>query len=258
MEKTKKIKTAVILAGGKGERLYPLTKETPKVLIEIGGKPIIEHQILLLKKQGIKEIWIMLGYLGDKVREYLRDGKRLGVNLHYEQEKKLLGTAGALIQLKGKIKDDFLVLSGDVMLNLDFQRFINYHLQKKESLASFAVHPTDHPKDSDLVEIDGQGRILSLSKRPHQEKKESGNISIASVFIFSPDIFRYINQKRKFDIEKNVLPLILKSGEKTYGYLTPEYIKDMGTPERLERVRKDYLSGKIRKFNWREEKIYGV
>ncbi len=252
----RKIKTAVILAGGKGRRLYPLTRDIPKVLIEVGGKPIIEHQILLLKEQGIKDIYILLGYLGEKIREYLKDGRKLGVKICYKQEKKLLGTAGALIQLKDKIKEDFLVLSGDVMLNFDFPKFINHHRQKKDSIASFAVHASDHPKDSDLVKIDGNGRIISLFKRPHSRGAELENLSIASVFIFSPDIFRYINQKRKFDIEKDVLPLILKSRGRSYGYFTPEYIKDMGTPERLRQVRKDYALGKIKKFNWIKEKTY--
>lgn len=243
-----KIDKAIILAGGKGERLYPLTRDIPKPLIQIGGKPIIEHQIQLLKEQGIKEIWILLGYLGDKIRDYLKDGRKWDAEICYEQEKKPLGTAGALLQMKDKIGEDFLVLSGDVMLGFDFQRFMNYHLGKKESLASFAIHETDHPQDSDLVKIDEEGRILALLKRPHLEGKDLLNISIASIFIFSPKIFQYINQKRKFDIEKDMLPVILKSKDKAYGYLTQDYIKDMGTPERLEKVRQDYFLGKIKKF----------
>ncbi|MDO8743405.1 MAG: nucleotidyltransferase family protein, partial [Candidatus Azambacteria bacterium] len=242
------VKKTVILAGGKGERLHPLTKDVPKSLIKIGGKPIIEHQIQLLEEQGIKEIWLLLGYMGEKIKNYLKDGRKWNVEIHYEQEKKPLGTAGALLQLTDKIKEDFLVLSGDVMLNLNFRKFMNYHLGKENNLASFAVHSTDHPQDSDLVEIDEDGRILNLFKRPHSEGKKLGNTSIASVFVFSPGVFNYIDREKKVDIEKDMLPLILKSKDKTYGYLTQEYIKDMGTLERLEKVRQDYFLGKIQKI----------
>lgn len=248
MNMQKTIKKAVILAGGKGERLYPLTKDIPKPLIKIGGKTVIEHQILLLREQGIKDIWVLLGYLGDKIKDYLKNGKKWKVDIHYKQEEKPLGTAGALLQLSGKLQEDFLALSGDLILNLNLQKFIDYHLKQKDSVASFAVHETDHPKDSDLVEIDEEGRIIALLNRPHPKKRKLGNISIASAFIFSPRIFDYIIRERKFDIEKDMLPLILKSKDKTYGYLTQEYIKDMGTPERLEKVRQDYFLGKIKKF----------
>ena len=232
MEKTKKIKTLIILAGGKGERLYPLTKETPKPLIKIGEKPIIEHQILLLKEYGIKEIWLLLGYLGDRIREYFGNGKKWKVNIHYHQEEKLLGTAGALKTIEREIKGDFLVFSGDVMMDFDLKRFINYHCQKK-GIASIVVHPSDHPLDSDLVEVDDTERIINFLIRPHLEGKILPDLSIASVFIFSPEIFQYIPKKKKSDIEKDILPLILKSKDKIYGYNSLEYFKDIGTPERL-------------------------
>jgi len=221
---------AVILAGGKGTRLAKLTKNTPKPLIKVGGKPVIEHQVLLLREYGIKEIWILSGFLGDKIKEYFQNGKKLDVNIHYCKEKKLLGTAGALLQLENEIKEDFLVFSGDVMLNFDLKRFIKYHHQKN-GIASIIVHPNDHPIDSDLVEVDKEGQIISLLKRPHASGLTFRNLSIASVYIFSPKIFKYIPIKIKSDIEKDILPLILKSKAKIYAYNSPEYFKDIGTPK---------------------------
>ena len=239
---------AVILAGGKGTRLAKLTKNTPKPLIKVGGKPVIEHQILLLRKYGIKEIWILSGYLGKKIREYLQDGKKWKVKIHYYQEEKPLGTAGALKVLENEIKEDFLVFSGDVIIDFDLKRFINYHCQKK-GIASIVVHPNDHPFDSDLVEVNKEGQIISLLKRPHSHGLTFRNLSIASAYIFSPKIFKYIPIKIKSDIEKDIFPLILKSKAKIYAYNSPEYFKDIGTPERLLKARKDYALGKIKKLN---------
>ncbi len=240
---------AVILAGGKGVRLAHLIKNIPKPLIKIDGKPVIEHQIILLREYGIKEIYILSGYLGGKIKEYLQDGKKWGVNIHHYQEEKPLGTAGALKTLGNEIKEDFLVLSGDIMLDFDIKRFISWHKQKKEAIASIIVHPNDHPFDSDLVEIDNTGRIISLLKRPHPPGIIFRNLSIASIYIFSPDILKYITTGVKSDIEKHLFPLILKSKQKIYAYNTPEYFKDMGTQERLIKVEQDYTSGKTKKLN---------
>ena len=121
---------AVIIAGGKGTRLASLSKETPKVLIKIGNKPVIEHQILLLKKYGVSDIHLLLGHLGSQIKNYLGDGEKWGVKIHYYQEEKPLGTAGALLQLKNKIKKDFLFLSGDIMMDFDVKRFISWHKKK--------------------------------------------------------------------------------------------------------------------------------
>ncbi len=245
---------AVILAGGKGKRLGSLGKKIPKPLIKIGDKPILEHQIMLLRKYGIRDIWLPLGYLGNQIREYFGDGRKWQVNISYHQEEKPLGTAGAIKTLEKKIKEDFLVLSGDVMLNFDIGRFINYHRQKKEKIGSIVVHPNDHPFDSDLVEVDKTGRITSLLIRPHRSGATFRNLSIASVFIFSSKIFKYITSQKKSDIEKNILPLILKAKQKIYAYNTPEYLKDIGTPERLKKVKQDYASGKIKRLNLKNKR----
>jgi len=244
---------AAILAGGKGTRLAKLIKNTPKPLIKIGGKPITEHQILLLKEHGIKEIWLLLGYFGDSIRQYFGNGGKWDVNIHYCQEKKPLGTAGALKVLEDEIKEDFLVFSGDIIMNFDLKRFIKYHRQKK-GIASIIVHPNDHPFDSDLVEVDKEGQIISLLKRPHPPELTFRNLSIASIYIFSPKIFKYIPLKIKSDIEKDILSLILKSKAKIYTYNSPEYFKDIGTPERLFKARRDYAQGKIKRLNLKQER----
>ncbi|KKQ68425.1 MAG: hypothetical protein A2626_00680 [Candidatus Nealsonbacteria bacterium RIFCSPHIGHO2_01_FULL_38_55] len=253
---------AAIIAGGKGTRLASLAKDTAKALIKIGGKPVIEHQILLLKEYGIRDIWVLLGYLGEQVRDYLQTGEKWDVNIHYYQEAEPLGTAGALKQLEGEFKEDFLALSGDIMMDFDVKRFIDSHNQRKFALAKTAAggvsliitHPNDHPFDSDLVEVDSAGQIASLLRRPHSSGIIFRNLSIASVFIFPPEIFKHIPAGKKCDIEKDILPVVLEFGNKIYSYSTPEYLKDMGTPERLAKVEQDFFSGKIKRLNLKNKR----
>jgi len=244
---------AVILAGGRGERLLPLTKAIPKPLIKIGNRLLIEHQILLLEKYGIKEIFVLAGYLGSQIENYVQNGRRWNVKINCLLEGRPLGTAGALKTLENKIKEDFLVFSGDVMIDFDIGRFIRWH-EKKKGTASIIVHPNDHPFDSDLVETDKEGRIISLLRRPHRPGLTFHNLSIASGYIFSPEIFSFIPKGRKTDIEKDVLPELLKLKKKIYAYNTPEYFKDMGTPERLKAVRQDCATGKVKKLNLKNKR----
>lgn len=246
------IKTAVILAGGKGTRLAEVTKNTPKALVEIGGVSVLEHQINFLRENGVKKVWILLGYFAKEIQDFI-ETKEWDVAVRYKHEQEPLGTAGAIQQLAQELQEDFLILSGDIMVNFDLLRVWNWH-KEKGGIMSLAVHPNDHPFDSDLVEIDAEGKVLSLLRRPHEEGKTFRNLSIASVYIFSPKIFEYIPEGKKNDIEKDILPVLLEARENIYAYNTPEYIKDMGTPDRLEEVRKDYVSGRIKKMNLKNQR----
>jgi NDP-sugar pyrophosphorylase family protein len=182
-----------------------------------------------------------LGYLGSQIEDYFGDGKKWGVAIHCHYEQSPLGRTGALLQIQENLKEDFLFLSGDVMMDFDVKKFIDWHQDKKDTIASVVVHPSDHPLDSDLVEANAESRITSLLLKPHTQQVNVQNLGIASVFIFSPKMFSYIPKNMKSDFEKDVLPIVLKSSENVYAYKTSEYIKDMGTPERLEKVRKEYL-----------------
>jgi len=246
------MKTAVIVAGGKGTRLASIAKDTPKALISIGEFSVLEHQIRLLQAYDVKHVWLLLGVHGDKIQEFIKT-KQWNLSVETIQESQPLGTAGALKQLDGELSEDFLVLSGDIMLNMDLSRLMKWH-EEKGGILSLVVHPNDHPFDSDLVEINTEGKVLSLLQRPHKEGKTFRNLSIASVYMVSPKIFDYIREGEKSDIEKDLLPVLLEKEEHVYAYNTPEYIKDMGTPERLEQVRRDYESGKIQKMSLKNER----
>ncbi len=258
------IKTAVILAGGKGTRLKPITDTIPKPMVEICGKPILEHQILILKKYGITDIYITVGYLGEKIEAYFGDGEAFGINIHYIYESMPLGTSGAVKYLEGIIDNDFLVIYGDVFFNIKLDELICFHYRcsvssKNKFEGTIVVHPSDHPYDSDLLEIDDDYRIKSIINKPHNEVV-CANLGNAGIYLLTPAIFNYIpeNQsseekrdlKKTFvnnlsDFMKDIFPKVLCDNRDIYAYKTAEYLKDMGSHERLDKVTKDLKNGKI-------------
>lgn len=246
------ITKAVIIAGGKGTRLAPVAKDTPKALVEIGGISVLEHQVLLLKRYGIKEVWVLLGFGAHQIQKVVQN-KEWGVEVHMKKEENPLGTAGALKQLDGEIQEDFFALSGDIMFDMDLNRLAEWH-EKKGGILTLVVHASSHPFDSELVEVDEEGKVTALLHRPHEQGTLFRNLCVASIRVFSPRVFEYIPEEEKTNIEKHIIPLLLEAAEEVYAYNTPEYIKDMGTPERLEQVRKDYASGKIVRLSLTHER----
>lgn len=241
---------AVILAGGKGTRLR--TQDVPKPMIKIGDKPILEHQILLLKKHGIVDIIIITQHLHNVIEEHFGTGKKIGVNIIYFQEKTPLGTTGGIKEIEDLLTSDFIVLYGDIMLDIDFKRFIEFHKNKK-SEATLLLHPNDHPFDSDLVEIDNNCRITCFYPKPHKEGVYYRNLVNAGAYIFSPKIIKHIKKGIKEDFGRDLFPRIVDK-IKMHGLNSAEYAKDVGTPERLEEVRKDFSSGKINKLNFQNKR----
>ncbi|MCQ2739238.1 MAG: HAD-IIIA family hydrolase [bacterium] len=237
---------AVIIAGGKGTRLG--MNDIPKPMVEIDGKPLLQHQIELAKRFGINEFFIMSGYLSEVIINYFGTGEKFGVKIHHVVEPYPLGTAGCLKLLQGKLKDRFIVFYGDVVMDFDINEFINYDNKYKE-LGTAIVHPNDHPYDSDLLEINEKNCIINIMPKPHNDGNYYSNLVNAALYIFSPKIFDYIDKDVMQDIGKDILPKILKSDDKIIAYKTAEYIKDMGTLDRFEKVKQDYFSGKIARLN---------
>ncbi|MEM3585181.1 MAG: HAD-IIIA family hydrolase [Candidatus Woesearchaeota archaeon] len=238
---------AVIPCGGKGTRLGSISAEIPKPMIRIGDKPVLEHQIELLKRYGIRDIIMLTGHLAEQIESYFKDGKRFGVNIEYYREQVPLGTTGGLKEIEKKLNSDFLLLYGDVMVNMNLKRLIEYHFTKN-GIATLVVHPNDHPHDSDLLETDENGRIIAIHPKPHDPEKWYHNLVSAALYVLSPKILDYIEKGVKADFGKDIFPKIIDR-EPIYAYRTAEYLKDMGTPERLEQVRRDYSSGRIERLN---------
>ena len=238
----------VIIAGGQGTRIASVNSEIPKAMIPVCGKPIIEHEVDLCKRYGFTDFLFIIGHMGDQISSFFGDGSKWGVNIEYYQEIQPLGTAGALGYLKDKLTEDFFIFYGDTIVDFDMPAMLKYH-QDKNADATLFLHPNDHPYDSDIVELDAEGKVLRFDNKPHPDDFVSKNIVNAALFIFSPKILTQIEVGVKSHIEKNVLPKCLAAGMNLFGYISFEYIKDMGTPERYYAVCDDVKSCKVARLN---------
>ncbi len=239
---------AVIIAGGQGKRMGALTENTPKPMIALAGKPILQHQIEMLARGGLNQVIILSGYKGEVIKNYFGDRSAYRVNIQYIREDAPLGTAGAVKQLEDTLTDDFLVLYGDIMLDIDLDSFVSFHLNKKSS-ATIVVHPNDHPADSDLLDIDDECKVTAFYSKPHDKHKFYRNLVNAGLFILSPQIFKYIPENTFSDFGKDIFPKLIEKGEPIYAYGSAEYIKDVGTIERLKEVERDVIEGRVAKLN---------
>jgi mannose-1-phosphate guanylyltransferase/phosphomannomutase len=233
---------AVIQAGGKGTRLQELThNRIPKPMLEMNGKPMLEWQIEALVQYEIKDIIIIVGYLGEKIQEYFRDGSRWGVNISYIQEERPLGSAGALYYLKNKICKDILYIFGDIMFDIDWQRFIDFHNEKK-ALATLLVHPNSHPYDSDLVELDEDDKVVAFKPKSSERKEYFDNCVNGGIYIFKHGILDILDNESYSDLEKDILSMMVPK-DQVYGYKSSEYVKDAGTPKRFNLVSEQQKKG---------------
>ena len=254
------------MAGGKGTRIASVRNDVPKPMINICGKPILEHQIDNLKACGLTDIILVIGYLGDKIKEYFGDGSKFGVNIEYFVEDHPLGTAGALFKMP-QLTEDFLLLCGDVIIDVDFNRFIAFHKEHK-AWASLVAHPNGHPYDSSLLvtEIDAPKIVGGMPEDTYRvirwmakedERTYYKNRVNAGIELISPELLkvtmknfvpRHPETPDKIDLDRDVLKPNIPSG-KIFAYDTPEYIKDMGTPDRFYETEKDIESGKVHARN---------
>lgn len=232
----------VILAGGKGTRLKQYTENIPKPMVKIFDKTMLEYQFDNLKKYGLTDIVISIGHLGHKIKEYYKDGSKFGVSIKYINEEEPMGTGGALYYLKNIIKDDFILLFGDIFLNIDWDRFIKFH-EKNKGIGTFLVHPNNHPYDSDLIYKDSNNKITSINFK-NTKRDLYNNLVKSGVHILSPDIFKYVKFLKKQDFEKQIICNAIENEEKFFAYKTSEYVKDMGTINRLQQLEQD-LKNKI-------------
>jgi len=240
----------VIMAGGKGTRAAAIASDIPKPMIPICGKPILEYQIDCLKKNGLTEIIIVIGHLGNHIKEYFGDGGRFGCNISYFTETEPLGTAGALYKLEN-LSDNFILLNGDVIFDIDFNRMIFFH-HKKKSWATLAVHPNSHPFDSALI-ITNSGNQVTGWLNKEDERTFYKNQVNAGVHILSTDFLKNCPQSwpqalEKIDLDRDMLKPSIPCG-RIFAYCTPEYIKDMGTPERYAQVSSDIENGILKSKN---------
>lgn len=256
---------AVIMAGGMGTRIKSVRSDVPKPMIEICGKPILQHQIENLKAFGLTDITIVAGHLGNVIKDYFKGGSDFGVKIDYFTEETPLGTAGALFKMS--LAEDFLLLCGDVIFDIDFNRFIKFH-SEHEAWASLMAHPNGHPYDSSLLVTEilppqEKGGLPVETNRitnwlsTEDERLYCRNLVNAGIEIISPELLHEAKKNfvshhpetpDKIDLDRDVLKPNIRSG-KIFAYHTTEYIKDMGTPERYQETESDMKNGKVHARN---------
>ncbi len=235
------------MAGGQGTRLKEITGgELPKPMIKICSKPILEHQVENLKRYGIKDFIFIVGYKSEVIKDYFGDGSSFDVHIDYIVEETPLGTAGALFYLKEE-KEDFILLFGDLMVDIAWDRFINFHKNKKAAVSLFA-HPNSHPFDSDLINKDEHDVLLGFDSKHNVRNYFYSNLVNAGLYIVAPKALECMKEIKKMDFEKDFLTSLIPS-KQVYVYRSSEYVKDIGTPERYYSVSKDYEDGIIAKKN---------
>ena len=237
---------AVIMAGGKGTRVASVNQMVPKPMLTIGGKPVLLHQVECLRRQGILDITMAIGHLGTQIMGFFGTGEQFGVKITYLQEETPLGTAGALYYLKGRITDDFLLINGDLIFDVDFARLILFH-KSRQSLVTLLVHPNDHPYDSGIILADTNGKVNGWQTK-EEERGWYQNCTNAGIHVMSPQVLEQMKMPEKMDLDREILKPLLSSG-RVYAYRTPEYAKDMGTPERIEQVERDLQTGLVQRKN---------
>lgn len=233
----------VFMAGGKGTRIASVSSEIPKPMIPIDGKPVLEHEIECLREQGFLDFIVTVGHLGNVIMDYFGDGSKLGVRIKYYIEKEPLGNAGALFKLKEELTEDFLLLNADVLFNVVFERFVECH-KKSGALVTLFTHPNDHPYDSGLIVTNEMGEVINWLANEDKRDKFYKNRVNAGLHIISPEILSMPMMDSKVDLDRHILKPLAGTG-KMYVYDSSEYVKDMGTPERLEEVRADFSRGLV-------------
>ena len=246
----KNIDVAVIMAGGKGSRLRSITNdEIPKPMVPVDGKPLLEYQVEKLKTYGIKKIVMIVGHLGEKIVDHFKDGKNFGVEIDYIFEKEPLGTAGAFYYLKDKIDaKDFMLVFGDVFFDMDFDRMEDFHF-KNSALTTLLAHPNGHPYDSDLIRMDDKGRVIGFDSKHNVRDYWYDNMVNAGMYIINRKLLDLVKEPVKTDFEKDILANQVKIGANIYAYHTPEYVKDVGTVDRINATVEELKSGLIQSKN---------
>jgi NDP-sugar pyrophosphorylase family protein len=225
---------AVIMAGGKGTRLYPITANLPKPMIRVAGRSILERLVLHLVGFGIRRFFISIGDQGHLIEAHFGDGSRWGMRFSYSVEAEPRGTAGAVLDLAPP--GDLLVVYGDLYVAMDCRKLLDFHAARPGA-ATLVVCRTDHPRDSDLVDLDGE-RVKRFYRA--RDAEPCGDLALAAVWVLRPELLKAVPRKGPSDFGRDIFPRALAAGMRLNGYVTGETVVDVGTPERRDRFLKNY------------------
>lgn len=235
---------AVIMAGGEGTRLRPLTCGRPKPMVPVVNKPVMEHIAGLLKKHGFEETAVTLQYMPDLIMEYFGDGSRYGVKMRYFIEEKPLGTAGSVKNAEKFLDDTFLVISGDALTDIDLTKAVEFH-RSRGAVATLVLKKVGIPLEYGVVVTDENGRIVRFLEKPGWGEVFSDTVN-TGIYILSPEIFGYMKKNEKFDFSKDLFPVLLKEGRPMFGYITDDYWCDIGDISAYMQSHIDIMNGKVK------------
>ena len=236
---------AVILAGGKGSRLAERLNGLPKPLIVVGGKPLLQRQIEHLKSAGIKKILILVNHKKECIEEFIIENNSFELDIKLIDDGKPKGTGGALFSVLDHLDEKFLTVYGDTLFNININKFSQYHDSYIESNLTLLVHPNDHPEDSDLIKVDENNSVISFHSYPHSSNEYLPNIVNAAMYVINKNVMQKFQAQiiSPCDLAKDVFPLMLAGGESIKVYNSPEYIKDIGSPSRLDKANDHIKTG---------------
>ena len=234
---------AILLAGGKGSRLRPLTMHTPKPIVPIFNRPFLHYQIDLLRRvPEIDEIILSLNYQPQRIEEILGDGSALGVTMRYVVEPAPLGTAGAVKYASGNLAESVVVFNGDVLTQIDLAAVIRLHRQR-EARATIVLTPVENPSAYGLVETDPEGNVRRFVEKPGADRITTNHIN-AGIYVLEPDSFDRIPSDVPWSIERSYFPSLVERGDTFVAYTYDGYWIDIGTPEKYTQVHRDIMDGR--------------
>lgn len=234
---------AVVMAGGEGSRLRPLTIERPKPMVPLVNKSCMAHIIELLKKHGITEIIVTVQYLANVIQETFGDGESHGVKMHYSFEDTPLGTAGSVKNAQAFLDDTFLIISGDALTDIDLTAVINYHKERK-AMATLTLYRVASPLDFGVVITDAEGHIRQFLEKPSWGQVFSDTIN-TGIYVLEPQALDYFEHGQPYDFSQQLFPMMLEKGDPIYGYVAGGYWTDIGSIQEYMRANADILNGKV-------------
>jgi len=235
---------AVVMAGGEGTRLRPLTSNQPKPMVPIVGKPCMEHIVELLKLHGLEDIIVTTAFLPQAIRSYFGDGESLGVNIGYSVEESPLGTAGSVRLAADRLDDTFLVISGDALCDVDLTGLVEFHREKKASV-TIGLKAVENPLEFGIVVTDEEGRVERFLEKPSWGQVFSDTIN-TGIYVLEPEVLQHVPTDRPYDFSKELFPLLLEMGRPIYGHVFDGYWQDIGNLDQFRQANIDALEERVR------------
>ena len=234
---------AVVMAGGEGTRLRPLTSNQPKPMVPIVGKPCMEHIVELLRRHGLEDVIVTVAFLPQAIRSYFGSGETLGVDIGYSVEESPLGTAGSVKRAAGRLDDTFLVISGDALCDVDLTGIVEAHRQKGASV-TIGLKSVENPLEFGIVVTDDDGRVERFLEKPSWGQVFSDTIN-TGIYVLEPEVLRHVPTDRPYDFSKELFPLLLEMGRPIYGHVLDGYWQDIGNLDQFRQANFDALDGRV-------------